>query len=64
MPNAPMPATPEEPADPIATAAYVAELTGNLAFMARREGLDTLSFILEMAKLEAENCARGAEPQR
>jgi hypothetical protein len=64
MPNAPMPATPEEPADPIAMAAYVAELTGNLAFMARREGLETLSFILEMAKLEAENCARGAEPQR
>jgi hypothetical protein len=64
MPNAPMPAIPEEPADPIATAAYVAELTGNLAYMARREGLETLSFILEMAKLEAENCARGGKPQR
>ncbi len=45
----------EEPNDRAAAASYVAELTGDLASIARRHGLDTLGYILEMAKLEAEN---------
>jgi hypothetical protein len=33
---------------------YIAALTTDLALMARRHGLDTLGYILEMACLEAE----------
>jgi hypothetical protein len=39
-------------------------MAGNLAFLARQQGLDTLGYILEMAKLEAENAARMAKPGR
>lgn len=39
-------------------AAYIATLTGELAAMARRSGLSTLGYLLEMAKLEAEQSAR------
>jgi hypothetical protein len=35
------------------TAAYVAEMAGNLAGLARGSGLDALGFILEMAQMEA-----------
>lgn len=38
-----------------ATAAYIADLTGGLAQMARHHGLSTLGYLLDMAKLEAEN---------
>ena len=44
--------------DKVAAAAYVAELTADLALMARRHGLDALGYILDMARLEAENAAR------
>ncbi len=40
------------------TAEYVASLVGDLAAMARAQGLDSLGYILEMAKLEAENILR------
>ena len=39
-------------------AAYVAELTSELALIARRHGLDALGYLLEMARLEAENATR------
>jgi hypothetical protein len=39
-------------------ASYVADLTADLAVLARKHGLDALGFILEMAKLEAENAVR------
>ena len=39
-------------------AAYVADLTGELALVARRHGLDTLAYLLDMARLEAEGSAR------
>jgi len=39
-------------------AAYIAELTTDLALKARKHGLDSLGYILEMAKLEAENATR------
>ncbi len=40
------------------TAAYIASLTGELASIARRSGLNTLGYLLDMAKLEAEQLAR------
>jgi hypothetical protein len=48
----------DEVADPMAAAAYVAELTASLATIARQYGLETLGYILDMARLEAENVAR------
>ena len=39
-------------------AAYVAELSGDLSALARRHGLDALSYILDMARLEAEAVSR------
>jgi hypothetical protein len=37
------------------TAAYIADLAGGLAQMARQHGMITLGYLLDMAKLEAEN---------
>ena len=34
---------------------YVATLSADLATMARRSGLDTLGYLLEMVRLEAES---------
>ncbi len=48
----------QEPTSPEAAAAYVAELSANLASIARRHGLDALGYILDMARLEAENATR------
>jgi hypothetical protein len=39
-------------------AAYVAELTGELALVTRRHGLDALAYLLDMARLEAESAAK------
>jgi hypothetical protein len=39
-------------------ASYVAELTAELAKLSRQHGLDALAFILDMARLEAENSPR------
>lgn len=39
-------------------AAYIAALSGDLAAIARRHGLDTLGYLLDMARLEAEQTAR------
>jgi hypothetical protein len=54
--------TPSVPADDFidrkAAANYVATLSGDLAVIARRHGLDTLGYLLEMAQLEAENASR------
>jgi len=38
-----------------AAATYIADLTGGLAQIARHHGLNTLGYLLDMAKLEAEN---------
>jgi hypothetical protein len=38
-----------------AAAAYVAELNAELAIIAHRHGFAALGYILEMARLEAEN---------
>ena len=49
------------PADgetPESAAQYIAALAGELAKIARRNGLDTLSEILEMARLEADQTTK------
>ena len=55
MPNhAPQPDSDER----AEVAVYVASMSADLATMARRTGLDTLGYLLEMVRLEAENAAR------
>jgi hypothetical protein len=46
---------PSSAEDRTAAAAYIADLTGGLAQMARHHGFSTLGYLLDMAKLEAEN---------
>ena len=41
-----------DPVDRTAAAKYVAELSAELANLARRHGLDALGYILDMARLE------------
>jgi hypothetical protein len=45
-------------------AAYVASMISELALIAQNHQLDTLSYILEMARLEAENAGLGSSKQR
>ena len=47
-----------ENGDRAAAANYVASLSADLGEIARRHGLDTLGYILDMARLEAENASR------
>jgi hypothetical protein len=47
-----------QPGDRTAVAIYVATLSADLATMARDTGLDTLGYLLEMVRLEAESSAR------
>jgi hypothetical protein len=42
------------------TADYIAAMTGALAAMARRNGLETVGYLLEMACLEAQNASDGS----
>ncbi|WP_309389734.1 hypothetical protein [Chelatococcus sambhunathii] len=39
-------------------ATYIASLTADLSEMSRRQGLSTLAYLLDMARLEAEGAAR------
>jgi hypothetical protein len=43
---------------PDSAAAYIATMAEGLAKMARRNGLDALGYILEMARIEADRIAR------
>jgi len=47
-----------DPASRAAVASYVATLSADLAAMARKQGLETLGYLLEMARLEAESANR------
>jgi hypothetical protein len=58
------PVTGDGPADPAQAAAYVAELSADLATLARRHGLEALGYILDMARLEAENATRHMDGRR
>jgi len=49
---------PPDLAERESAAAYLAELTGDLAKLARRHGLDVLGYLLDMAHLEAKNATR------
>jgi hypothetical protein len=47
----------------VAVASYVATMSADLAIMARHTGLETLGYLLEMVRLEAESASsRGNEP--
>ena len=46
------------PGDRTAAASYVATISADLAVIARQHGLDTLGYLLEMARLEAESVSR------
>ena len=52
------------PVDRAAAANYVAELSAELAMLARQHGLDALGYILDMARLEAENSTRHVNGRR
>lgn len=52
----------EQPNGRTAVASYVATMSNDLATMARRTGLDTLGYLLEMARLEAESLIRHNGP--
>ncbi len=45
-------------ADAVPTAAYIAQMANELARLARFTGLNLLTHLLDMARLEAEICAR------
>ena len=44
-----------QPGDAASAADYVAAMSGDLASIARRHGLETLGYLLDMARLEAES---------
>jgi hypothetical protein len=48
---------PRRGSDQSDAAAYIADMTANLATMARRHGLGTLGYLLDMARMEAKNAA-------
>jgi hypothetical protein len=50
--------------DRAATAEYVATLSTDLASLARRQGLDTLGYLLDMVRLEAENLLEESRDRR
>lgn len=56
MPEQPLPG--DDSGNQIAVASYVATLSADLSVMARRTGLESLGYLLEMVQLEAENLAR------
>jgi len=53
-----MPETAADHGGQTAVASYVATLSNDLALLARGNGLDTLGYLLEMVRLEAESVTR------
>ena len=53
-----------DPGGRTGVANYVAELSAELGHLARRHGLDALGYILDMARLEAENASRHMNGRR
>ncbi len=49
------------PDERAAAAAYLAALTADLARIARENGFSTLSYLMDMARLEAQNVVRTHE---
>ena len=52
------PPTSGDNSSPAAVAGYVASMSAELAILARRNGLESLSYLLEMVRLEAEGIRR------
>jgi len=48
------------PQSPRAAALYIGRMSAELASLARRHHLEPLAYILEMARLEAEQTAKGS----
>ena len=55
--NTPIPAE-----DRFAAASHSADVAEGLAILARRHGLTTLGFLLDMAKMEADNVKNSPSP--
>jgi hypothetical protein len=51
--------TAQSPESPTAAAIYIGTLAEELSQMAKRHGLDSLRYILDMARLEADQIAKG-----
>jgi hypothetical protein len=58
MPNQTV-SVPQPPDDRPAVAGYIAQVAGDLAILARQNGLTTLGYLLDMAQLEAKNESQG-----
>ena len=54
----------DESSEQAAAASYIATFATELGLIARRHRLDTLSYLLDMAKLEAENATRHVNGRR
>jgi len=52
----------DEVTERVATASYIASISGELAGVARERGLGSLAYLLEMARLEAEAQMRRLDP--
>jgi len=52
---------PDETGNRTVVANYVATMSADLATMARRSGLDTIGYLLEMVRLEAESETRHSQ---
>jgi hypothetical protein len=48
----------EDAVNPREAVSFIADLSGELASIASRHHLDTLAYLLDMARLEAENLRR------
>jgi len=48
----------EQPAEMPGTALYIASMTNELARLARIHNLDTLAYLLDMARLEADQVSK------
>lgn len=59
-----MPETGGEDGSQTEVASYVATLSNDLSLLARRSGLDTLGYLLEMVRLEAESLSRHNSDRR
>jgi hypothetical protein len=55
---------PADPANSAAVAAYVATISAAPATTKRKTGLETLSYLLEMVRLEAESATRHSQNGR
>ncbi|BCJ91124.1 hypothetical protein IZ6_18590 [Terrihabitans soli] len=54
---------PERVSTPKETARYISDVTNGISAMARKSGLDVLAYLLDMARLEAEETAQKQDPQ-